>query len=342
MVLIELSSNFDPSLRIQIHFGRQHHWVLGDEAIAAALLTSNVRQAFGPGDQIHIVDGRISLLSKDLPGAGIALVAMDEIAGRLSATASVRAHLPALLSETAFTDRDPRARAHAAQHLADFEPSQALRAANDPSPEVRLSLAKALGGATGFDLASEILLSNPADVRTQQTALRFLITTYSSERVGPVLIEALSSNDERLLDSLVQAIAALNYRAALPHLLTLLPKTSPRNASQIATTLEKLLGADAEPTLLSLLDRIHPSGPTIPEEAHLVATAADILGRIGSPLSLRTLQRLKASCLPNSDAGLALGMSVDLLFTRYELSPQPGALALSSQTGALSFPGDLS
>ena len=339
-VSLELDAGLDPSLTLQVHFGEQTWWVLGDEALAAALATGRVRSAAGPGDQLHIVDGTVSLLSHDPLGAGEGVEALREIARRLRGPNGPR-DTERLLIETAFEDSAPRARAEAVGFLLGSRPELAKTLARDRAPEVRLAVARWQRGELGFELASEILTSEIFHAEIQQAALRYLLSSHGPEQVGPVLVGALGAADDNLQGALVTALAALGHAGAASALYSELPTAELRNAARIAEALEQLEGSAAEPALTALLDRLPATGPALQDERELATSVADALGRIGGQGCLASLRALALRVPPDSSEGIAIKVAVDLVRARTGAPDLTGALALSGASpveGRLSTP----
>lgn len=338
-VALQLSDiRLDPALSLQVHFGEQTHWVLGDDALAAALASERVRKAAGAGDQLHVAEGAIVLLSRDPAGAGRAVAALEEIADRLLREAGPD-QTERLLEETALQDPCPRARADAATFLLARRPKLAERLVIDPAPAVRLAVARALGGAVGFELASEILTSEIFHGELQQAALRYLLSCHRAEQVGPVLVGALGAADDNLQGALVTALEALGVEEAVEALHFQLPTAELRNAARIAEALSRLEGSSAEPALVALLDRLPATGPELPDEHELAAVVADALGRVGTTACIPRLRRLAGMVPPEGPVGIATNVAIDLVRARTGALGLHGALAIA---GASEVEGRLS
>jgi hypothetical protein len=337
---LTLDADLERRWSLQIHFEEQAWSILGDPALGAALASGKLRAATGPGDELHVAEGAVTLLVVDPAGAGAAALALAEIADRLRPAGTT---VEALLRATARQDPDPRARAEAVPHLLERAPDEARALARDRAPEVRLAVARAVGGAQGFELAAEILTSEIFHAEIQQAALRFLLSRHAPERVGPVLVDALSAAESDLQGALVTALVGLGPAGAVEALHAALPTAELGNAARIAEALAQLEGTSAEPTLIALLERIGPDGPELPDERDLTIAVADALGRVGHAPALAPLARLARVVPAEGPAGISIKVALELVRARAGARPLHGALALApgadAEAGRLSPTG---
>lgn len=319
---------------LQVHFGEQTWFVLGDEARAAGLASGRLRDALGPNDQLHISQGSLSLIVHEPAGAGPAARALLDLHHRLELSQNHPQPTSWMLQNLAFDDPSPAARAGAIPSLLAYHPGLADRLAEDRAPEVRLAVATAAGGELGFRVASEIATSEILHPSAQQGAIRWLAARYEPERVTPVLVSALHSAEEGVLHTLVGALSALGQRGVVQALLDELPTASARVVARIVEALVELEAPELEATLLPLLER--SARGRGPDALELRTAVVDGLGRVGSRRALEPLHRLAEEVPPESSLGLSLRVALDLVRSRVGDGGGVGALALAEEGGELS------
>lgn len=340
-VSVSMQARHPETLRLQVHVGEHVRWTLGDEGLAAGLLSGAVRQALRSGDELLIGDGSLTLVTRHPESARHAALALDALADRLEGLGDDPAR-DALLVETAVSDPSPEARAEAVPFVLEQDPSLAPALAGDPAPEVRLAVARSVHGELGFELARQILTSEIFHPETRHAALRHLVSLHPPEVVGPVLANALGTADENLLGALVPALASLGETGAGAALRAQLPTADLSNAARIAEALATLEGLGAEADLLRLLERLPRQGPALTVERELAIAVADALGRVGSRHALPRLARLAAQVPAESSVGIAVTVALDLIAARSGATDETrGALAVvgaSMVEGRLSEP----
>ncbi len=325
-VVLKLDAGLPPSLRVQIHFEEPTWGVIGaDRRLGAALGCGELRAAARFGGQLAVEDGRLSLSLPNAGSAAAALAALAQLQDRLSPARP----LLTLLEATAQEDFDPRARAEAIGPLLELRPELSEPLASDPAPDVRLAVARSVGGDRGFALAAEILTSEIFRPDLQQAALRLLLSRYGADRVGPVLRGAVAAADDELLAALITAMTELGQVEAADVLESALPTAGHANAARIAEALGRLAGPRAEPALIELLERIPASGPDLPEEEDLVIAVADALGRVGAGPAVGPLRRLARQGRLDDRVGVAVAVALDLIRARHGGLGTVGALALA-------------
>ena len=339
-VTLRLDACLDPELKLLVQFGEERWSVLGDEAFAAGLASGRLRSAVGPGDELHLAEGSLTLLLAAPSGAGAAALALDHVAARLGRFVGPD-RVRELLVDTLRADPDPVARADVVPHLLAREPSWADAAARDPSPLVRLAVARAVRGELGFALAAAIVKHEILHPDLQRGAARWLTGWYPPEQVVPVLVAALRAADDDVVSALVTAIGAAGERAAVDALRAELPTAEARTAARIVEGLVALDGPGAEPELCGILRRWRDRAPRHADERELAGAVIDGLGKVGGRAALPGLRRLQAHVPPLSELGLATQIALDLVLYRAGDVAAAGALALAEldpPNGELSLP----
>ncbi|MEL6184319.1 MAG: hypothetical protein AAFU79_06825 [Myxococcota bacterium] len=338
-VSVSMRVRHPETVRLHIQVGEQMRWTLGDEGLAAGLLSGAVRQALRAGDELLIGEGGLTLITHHPESARHAALALDALADRLERVGDGPARR-ALLIDTAVHDPSPEARAEAVPFVLSLDPGLARVLAEDAAPEVRLAVARVVQGEIGFELARQILTSEIFHPETRHAALRHLVSHHPPQTVGPVLVNALGAADESLLGALVPALASLGEAGAGAALRSQLPTAGWANSARIAEALATLEGAAAEPDLLRLLDRLPVEGPSLTDEREMAVSVADALGRVGGRDALPRLATLAARVPAESPTGIAVKVALELIAARAGATDETrGALAV---VGASTVEGRLS
>ena len=340
-IVIDLRDRIPRELNLHVQFGAEET-SFGSERAIAALLDGQLRNATRRGDQLGVGDG---LLMFDSPFAirdgclDPLLAALVRAGNRLvQATWNGVLDEGRLLLENLERDQEVAVRSRAADVLLSELPQHRQAtlalALNDASPEVRFAAARHLK-AGSFEIIQRVLRDPLASDGLTERALRHLIRRFKSERTVPVLRQVLLDGDRHLVRIAVRHLGELRYQAAigwLDELVRNLLDPTGEVACVIAQALGNLGSADAESTLLVLLDS---------PDHEVKLAAAEALGNVGTRRAVEKL--LHATRSARLDRRLKETIEAAIQAIRARLGPLGvGALSLveeSSECGALSIDG---
>lgn len=341
---------------LHLHFGHDFN-VLGDEAIAAALLDGELRSVTSRGDELSIEDGRVVFESPFLVlqrEPRRAVVALARMLRRLSDLLDGRTELRALLLDNLKNDMDPAVRARAAELLrastdVELAGEAARLALADHDPQVRFAVARHLGDR-GFDIIAEIIGTEILHEAVQQRGLRYLCRTFPIERVEPVLTGALHSRSEQLQATAIQMLLELGPASPAPRLLAAVEPRSYFNATRLAEALGAVGGPGAEQTLIKLLYFRARFGLMLDLDMRIAV--ADALGRVGTLAAVPHLHPFADGALNDENLRLSATTAIELIQGRVggdgtggalsliEPKDDAGKLSVTDERGRVSVPED--
>lgn len=303
----------------------------GPMQLVSALLDQKTRQL------LSAIDARLSLvlgeLRANVPDAEISRVLprLLEIRGRLSGPIDV----PRRLAENARHDPVPGVRLHNLLVLVrelpdDPATAEAFREArSDPSPEVRLRVATALG-AEGRSLLRE-LAEELQDDAVSAEAVATLGRGLPFESASGILHRALSRRQLRTARACLRSIG----RGRAAEAVDLLTKVMGREQGDLAAVAAQALGSTGSPAaeapLLQALRRDH---------AELRVAAAKELGHIGTAAAVLPLKEAAEFHRLDADLRRAARQAVAEIQSRVQ-GAEPGQLSLAgTEAGQLSLAGD--
>lgn len=344
-IILDLEGAIPKDFAIHIHFGHDFN-VLGDEAIAAALLDGDLLAVMGRGDELWVEDGRVTFESPFLverdPRRGV--LSLARMAKRLIELLSKRVQLSELLEENLRSDPDPGVRARAVAMLLSAGGPRAdilEPALEDGDPEVRLAAARHMGEA-GFDVIAEIVNTEILHETTQHRALRYLVRSFPLDRIAPILVRALNGGSEQIQATAIQLVSE-----SCPSLAKDLPQVKPVsyfNAARLAEALGASGAPGAEQALIQLLYHRPDRGRLLDLDMRIAI--ADALGRVGSVAAIRHLYPYTVPPIHDDGLRIAAETAIEIIRGRSE-GGAGGALSLfeTEDDGKLSVtrePGSLS
>lgn len=340
---------------LHLHFGHDFN-VLGDEAIAAALLDGELRSVAGRGDELSIEDGRVVFESPFLVQRDPrrAVVALGRMVRRLVDLLEERTDLHALLLDNLRNDGDPAVRARAVELLlastdVELTDESARLALADHDPEVRFAAARHLGDQ-GFEVIAEIIGTEILHESVQQRGLRYLCRTFPIERVEPVLAGALHSRSEQLQATAIQMLLELGAASPAVSLLAHVEPISYFNATRLAEALGVVGGPNAERALIELLYFRARLGLMLDLDMRIAV--ADALGRVGTLAAIPHLHPFAEGALNDENLRLSAATAIELIQGRtggagsggalslVESPEEAGRLSVSEDRGRISVPED--
>ncbi|MEM7675672.1 MAG: HEAT repeat domain-containing protein [Myxococcota bacterium] len=331
----ELLSGID----LHVALGRDDS-VVGDEALAVALLDGDMRKVGCPGDQLTISEGLVGYdaplgIHRGRPEAVIEqLIRMTN--RMLTATRGIdRARL---LLENIKNDANADVRAQSADMLlcrfpetTDITFETALR---DPAPAVRFAAARHLNPADGFGYVFDVLKDSSAGDGLRERALRYMIRHFSTQQILPVLEGLVLRGQGSLRNIGVRHLGELKHKPAVGWFSQIVATSDTRTLVDIATSLADIDAPGAEPILLKLL---------LDPNIDVQLAAVDALGSVGHLTSVQRLLPLSKSRLTDARLQLAASTAVRMIQSR---SSGTGSGALSmvedAPTGRVSMARDSS
>jgi hypothetical protein len=330
-MVLDASPLIPKGFAMHLHFGHDFN-VLGDEALATALLDGELRAVTGRGDELSIEDGRVVFESPFLVQRRPrrAVEALLRMIRRLSAVLSDRLALADLLLDNLERDDDPTVRANAVDTLFRFsrDPGARERAASiamaDHDPEVRFAAARHLGDR-GFDVIQEIIGTELLHENVQQRALRYLARAFP-DRAQPILTQALFSQSEQLQATAILLVAETCDRSFAAGALAKTEPASYFNATRLAEALGSVGGPQVEAALIELLYFRARRGQLLDLDMRIAV--ADALGRAGSLTAVRHLHPYAEGLLHDENLRLAAATAIELIQARAGGASGGGALSL--------------
>ncbi len=282
--LIEEAAQVVPIVRTMDPDFDQAFVVAGPYGECVALLESALRAAFlHDQSALTIRRGKIALT------AHASIDQLEAITERVLALTELldtnQRNIVQRLQRNALHDPLPDVRAQNLRCLSSLYPTaeetqQTLQSAlDDPAPQVQILGAIALG-EDGFALAQQIILDFRAPPSARAAGLDFLLST-------PLPVEPVMELLKTLLrpptppTRLVELIQKNRYTPAAEHLVSLLPRCTPRAQRTLINTLGALRSPIAQRALLSLLSA---------EDPELALTSVRALGHIGNPEAIGPLR----------------------------------------------------
>ena len=336
-VAIDAAGRLRDRLDLHVALGRDDA-IVGDEALAIGLLSSDVRQWTSPGDQLTISDQLISydsplgLQQPTRPEERIkALVRMTH--RLLAVTDGVRIDRAALLLENLRGDPTPAVRARSADMLLDRFPETAdetfAAALDDSAPDVRFAAARHLA-QDGFEFVLAVLDDEASSDGLRERALRYLLRNFPSTRVLTVLEDMVRHQKGSLRNIAIRHLGELKHEPAVKWMAGTLTDADDRTLVDIATALADIGATESEPLLRKLLYYV-------PLDVQLAAV--DALGTVGQLPTVQLLLPLTKGRMTDARLQLAALTAIRMIQTRHA---RTGAGALSvvdekSDAGGLSI-----
>ena len=221
-------------------------------------------------------------------------------------------------------------------HPLKEETARAVRAAlSDADPWRRLLGAMLTAGEEGFAALKKLSEDDTVAPTISARALLTLMARFPWERVTPIVTLALTSDREPVLTAAVEGIGARREVRLLGPVCALSATASKGLLQTIAKTLSALASADAEPTLLKMLEH---------DADEVQAAAARALGEVGTISAVEPLLQVKGKLLSDvkttarQAARTIQGRLGDVESGRLSVVEEKdprGALSLASEDGRL-------
>lgn len=347
-VVIDTAERLPTSLDLHVAVGRDDA-VVGDEALAVALLDGGIRRWAQPGDQLTISE---QLVGYDAPLA-IGRAEPDELVSELARMArrlvdAVRQDggidRAGLLLDNAQRDDNAEVRARSVDMLLErFEETAeaALVAAlDDPAPVVRFAAARHLG-RDGLPIVLEVLDAPGADEGLRERALRYLLRTFPRSDTMPVVERIIRTGQGSVRNIAIRHAGELQHAPAVEWMAPLAESADARTAVDIATAMSTIGGPEAEPVLLTLLQRT---------EHYVQMAAVDALGWVGQLASVERLLALSKRRITQGRLQMSATMAIQMIQARRARTGSgalsvvdqdgDGQLSLTAPGGAISLPKD--
>ncbi len=334
-VVIDTKGRLPANLDLHVALGRDDA-VVGDEALAIALLDHGVRRHSRPGDQLTISE---TLLGYDSPLA-IHQAEPDELIAQL--VRMTRRLLDAL-------DDDGRVdRARLLLHNIRHDEAESVRAKSvdmllgrfakhrestlavalvDTSPAVRFAAARHLGDE-GFDVVLAVLNDPSSSDGLQERALRYLIRHFPPSKIIGVLKDIVCEGDSGKRNIAIRHLGELRHAPAIDWMQQIVATSDHRTTVDIATALADIGRPESEPILLKLL-----STPNLDVQL----AAVDALGSVGRIGVVERLLPFSRSRLTDARLQLAASTAIRMIQARRARTGS-GALSVvqDSAAGSLS------
>lgn len=302
----------------------------GPVRLVSALLDEETRRRLSAlGGRLELSSGELRVRELDSAVPRV-LPPLLDLARRLSGPLDV----PRRLAENARQDPLPKVRLHNLLVLLrelpdDPATAAALRAArSDPSPEVRLRMAKALG-AEGHGILRELAEGMEDDAVTAE-AVSALGRELPFESACAILEQASKRRRLRTAQACLRAIG----RSEGPGAVDVLAEAMARERGDLASAAAQALGVTgslaAEAPLIQALQRQH---------ADLRVAAADVLGRIGTAAAVLPLKEAAERHPLDLDLRRTARQAIAGIQSRLQ-GASPGQLSLAgAEAGQLSLAG---
>ena len=313
-VVIDTHGRLPPDLDLHVALGRDDA-VVGDEALAIALLDSSVRTWSRPGDQLTISE---TLVGFDSP-LGIQhaepdqlIAALTRMTRRLLGATDARGRVDRadLLLQNLRNDGCPDVRAKSVDMLLSRfakQTKEALdRALKDDSPGVRFAAARHLGDE-GFDVVLDVLRDPASGDGLQERALRYLIRHFPPSKIIGVLEEIVRTGDGGKRNIAIRHLGELRHVPSIEWMRRIVTTCDHRTTVDIATALADIGRPESEPILLKLL---------YTASLDVQLAAVDALGSVGQISAVERLLPFSKSRLADARLQLAASTAIRMIQSR--------------------------
>jgi hypothetical protein len=239
--------------------------------------------------------------------------------------------IPARLAENSLRDPDAAVRLQNLLRLAHFDAHPVTRetllaACKDPSPEIRLHAAMALGRAEGREVL--FALAESADDEIAARAIRWLGRWLPADRVTGILDRSLQAWHNATARSCIDLLGRLATEATIARVDRILTTGNPEMQVAAAQSLGWSGHPRAEAALIGALEHALPD---------VRMAAAGALGQVGTVTSVLPLKEAAAR---DGNLGAMVRQSIAAIQARVS-GGAPGQLSIAgTEAGQLSLSGD--
>ena len=323
-VVIDTQGRLPAGLDLHVALGRDDA-VVGDEALAVALLDHGVRRWSRPGDQLTIseqlvgYDSPLGIHQANPTGLIDELVRMTR---RLLAAIDGHGAIDRARMLLDNTERDPSpdVRARSVDMLLSYFSSRAEKtfeiALKDPEPAVRFAAARHLDN-DGFPVVLAVLQDPESSDGLRERALRYLIRHFATHKTVSVLEQIVCKTDGGMRNIAIRHLGELRHAPAIDWMGSIVSTADYRTTVDIATALADIGRPEAEPILVDMLFSPH---------LDVQLAAVDALGSVGRIDTVALLLPFSKGRLTDGRLQLAATTAIRMIQSR---RARTGAGALS-------------